>query len=107
MINWIIEKLLWVYYKNSKNIDTLFILNTFSLLEGDKEFTFHPVNLNILSKDLSKNDKGKKQIDSSQMKEFIAILGQRWRKMNYYTFMSEVFAIYKRGGLYSEEKETE
>lgn len=103
MINWMIEKLIWAYYKNIQNIDALFVLNIFSLLDGNKQFTFQNINLNILSKDLSTKDKGKKQVDSSQMKEFLAILGCRWRKMSYYQLISEVYAIYKKAGMYENE----
>ena len=105
MINWLIERLLWFYYRRVVNTDILFILQIFSLLNGDKNFRFNQVNLNELTKILSQRDKGKKQIDSSQMKEFIGILGKRWRNMNYTEFMSEVYSIRRRAGLNTTHEE--
>lgn len=99
MIKFLIERLTWYYYKDVYLSDVQFILKTFVLLNTEKYFRFNQVNLNDLSNELSLKDKGKKQIDNSQMKEFLGILGIRWRNLPFLEFMSEVYAIHRKAGL--------
>jgi hypothetical protein len=56
------------------------------------------VNLNKLAHDITMTERGKESVDITQVKEMIAIFGDRWRKMKFIDIMSEIYAIIDRAG---------
>jgi hypothetical protein len=63
------------------------------------------INLNDLAKELTEVEGLLQEQSISDTKEFIAVLGMRWRDMPREDALKEFEAICERGGLHSEHND--
>lgn len=70
--------------------------NKFTKLFGNKSIP--KVNLNTLAHDLTMAEDGKENQDIGEVKQMIALFGDRWRSMQFEDVMAEIYAIIDRAG---------